>query len=725
MALFGKGSVTVSTTPVPITPDLTVLCSKVTNPQAETENPNDIREFCDAVNQTIDGPQRVVRIVVPKIQSLNEREALYTLNLIDACVQSCGIAFHAEIGKFRFLNEIIKLLSPKYLGATTPERVKKRSIELLYGWSRGLTHEPKIKEAYEMLKQQGLITSDPTYVDHQYEFSSPKETKEKVKNPIFEDDEKNKLLTKLLQSKNKDDLEAANRLIKTMVKEDEEKLQKQYKRTEELDTIHNNIRLMNDMLNNYSKTSSDADIDLMKELKESLVKFRPRVFQLAAETDENDESIGDILLASDELSSLLERYNSTVGNSHYIPPDKPLSGTTNDLNSVGAAVGLLDLHSLDPLADPLLAQLGLASSVEKGSAAAAADTNPFAMFESLGTPNSTSLSVNLSTSPFNSTAQSRKPTTGGADLIGHTNPFAINSNPSSQNPSASPQHRLHAVSSGVAPPPLPNRPNSQSQEGTPDLSKNASKRPQASGMTKSGSGSGAFGELDSLAKNWLTGGASGDKVDSTQQSSNLNDIPDVPLIQEMVSPLIDTSPAKTTSHPTETTPKASRSRTHREDFTIYSIKPSPTLKPMSLISDSDIGISITANFTQFAKPSIETEQSKGLSDIVVLTISNTSSSNYSKVGLQVACPKSMRTQVGAPSSDSMPAQTPFAPPAVINQCLFIYNPTKVVPRLKLKVTMTKKGEGEESGEGEAINRVIDCSLDCLISEADLEFSDFS
>ena len=28
---------------------------KVTNPQAETENPNDIREFCDAVNQAING----------------------------------------------------------------------------------------------------------------------------------------------------------------------------------------------------------------------------------------------------------------------------------------------------------------------------------------------------------------------------------------------------------------------------------------------------------------------------------------------------------------------------------------------------------------------------------------------------------------------------------------------------------------------------------------------
>ena len=43
----------------------------------------------------------------------------------------------------------------QYLGATTPDRVKKRTIELLYGWSKGLPHEPKIKEAYEMLKQQG------------------------------------------------------------------------------------------------------------------------------------------------------------------------------------------------------------------------------------------------------------------------------------------------------------------------------------------------------------------------------------------------------------------------------------------------------------------------------------------------------------------------------------------------------------------------------------------
>lgn len=41
----------------------------------------------------------------------------------------------------------------------------------------------------------------------------------KTKSTIFDDEEKSKLLQKLLQSKNPDDLQTANRLIKTMVKE--------------------------------------------------------------------------------------------------------------------------------------------------------------------------------------------------------------------------------------------------------------------------------------------------------------------------------------------------------------------------------------------------------------------------------------------------------------------------------------------------------------------------
>lgn len=39
-------------------------------------------------------------------------------------MKKCGAVFHAEIGKFKFLNEMVKLVSPKYLGNKTSQPVK-------------------------------------------------------------------------------------------------------------------------------------------------------------------------------------------------------------------------------------------------------------------------------------------------------------------------------------------------------------------------------------------------------------------------------------------------------------------------------------------------------------------------------------------------------------------------------------------------------------------------
>lgn len=60
----------------------------------------------------------------------------------------------------------------------------------------------------------------------------------KAKNTIFDDEEKSKLLQKLLQSKNPDDLQAANRLIKTMVREVCESYLKCYKILQNILTIY-------------------------------------------------------------------------------------------------------------------------------------------------------------------------------------------------------------------------------------------------------------------------------------------------------------------------------------------------------------------------------------------------------------------------------------------------------------------------------------------------------
>jgi len=81
----------------------------------------------------------------------------YFFQLLDTCMKRCGPLFHAEVGKFRFLNEMIKLVSPKYLGNRTTANVRQKVLQLLYAWIREYPRESKIKEAYEMLKKQGVI----------------------------------------------------------------------------------------------------------------------------------------------------------------------------------------------------------------------------------------------------------------------------------------------------------------------------------------------------------------------------------------------------------------------------------------------------------------------------------------------------------------------------------------------------------------------------------------
>lgn len=66
--------------------------------------------------------------------------------------------------KFKFLNEMIKLVSPKYLASRTPNHIKQKVIELLYVWSKELSSESKVAEAYNMLKTQGIISEDPVYL---------------------------------------------------------------------------------------------------------------------------------------------------------------------------------------------------------------------------------------------------------------------------------------------------------------------------------------------------------------------------------------------------------------------------------------------------------------------------------------------------------------------------------------------------------------------------------
>lgn len=244
------------------------------SPIKREADPNLIAQFCHKLNSEIDDScQLAIDLIVSKLESNQEWENLIALQVLEACVKNCGETFHELISRFRFLNELIKLISPKYYGNRTSERVKKKCTELIYCWQRDLPKRAKLKEAYDMLKKQGLVTEDPVYVDKLVVNVAPRD-----RHSVFEDEEKSKQLARLLKSKNPQDLELANRLIKNMVKQvnlsellmilfkvrihifvclllkDEIKIEKKSARINDLEQINNNIKLLNDMLNIYDKT---------------------------------------------------------------------------------------------------------------------------------------------------------------------------------------------------------------------------------------------------------------------------------------------------------------------------------------------------------------------------------------------------------------------------------------------------------------------------------------
>uniref|UniRef100_A0A7N9AYD9 Golgi associated, gamma adaptin ear containing, ARF binding protein 3a n=1 Tax=Mastacembelus armatus TaxID=205130 RepID=A0A7N9AYD9_9TELE len=284
--------------------------NKATNPSNKHEDWEYIMGFCDQINKELEGPQISVRLLAHKIQSPQEWEAMQALMVLEACMKNCGQRFHSEVGKFKFLNELIKVISPKYFGDKVSEKVKTKVIEMLYSWTLSLPDEAKICEAYRMLKSQGIVLADPQIP---FDVSLTPSPSPRPKNPVFDDEKKSKRLAELLKSKKSEDLQEANHLIKNMVKEDEVRTQKAAKQKSTLEAVRNSVKVLNDMLAHFSpEDSTDGDKELIRELYGDCDKLRQTVFQLATEAEDNDSTLGDILQANDDLCHAINLYRKIV-----------------------------------------------------------------------------------------------------------------------------------------------------------------------------------------------------------------------------------------------------------------------------------------------------------------------------------------------------------------------------------------------------------------------------
>ncbi|XP_061536175.1 ADP-ribosylation factor-binding protein GGA3-like isoform X1 [Phycodurus eques] len=321
------------------------------NRSTDPNNPEDrwdcIQAFFQLVNKEAAGPQVALSLLAHKIQSPQEKEALQALTVLEACMNNCGKRFHGEAAKFRFLNELIKVLTPKYFGSWTAQTVKDRLTQVLYGWTLWLKDETKIQDAYSMLKKQGIIKKDPKLPDTVTMAPPP----QRATDSVFDQEDKATLLARLLKSGCPKDLETANRLIKSTMKEEQEKAEKASKRESTLKAVESSTKQLREMLDEHTEVAFQPS-DELKVLYESCERLRPSLFRLASDTVDDDEALTQILAANDDLTLVVNAYKERTGRRECNGRSKSKEAVTEENKTAASpreikSYHLIDLSALD------------------------------------------------------------------------------------------------------------------------------------------------------------------------------------------------------------------------------------------------------------------------------------------------------------------------------------------------------------------------------------------
>ncbi|XP_026020925.1 ADP-ribosylation factor-binding protein GGA3 isoform X3 [Astatotilapia calliptera] len=661
--------------------------NKATHPTNRQEDWEYIIGFCDQINKELEGPQIAVTLLVHKIHSPQEWEALQALTVLEACMKNCGRRFHNEVGKYRFLNELIKVVSPKYMGDSAPEKVKLKIVEMLYSWTVAFPSETKIGEAYQTLKRQGLVAHDPELPLDRTLIPSPPT---RPKHPVFDNEDMGKLLAELLRSKNPEDLQEANRLIKNMVKEDEARVQKVTKRIHTLEEVNINVKLLTEMLSHYNKDSStDSDKEIIKELYERCDKLRRAAFKMATETEDNDTSLGDILQASDDLSRVINAYKKIVeGQPINGDSEEPLS-TAGHSESAETTDTLIDLAGLDVPSPPQPA-----APPPQPSHPVAADLTviPIPVLP----PPPKRLAGSQGSSPSHPPAS--KASTALSLLDDELLSLGLNDPPTSQSSQSKPKldeisnqwsslqapatsvgmFGSIACSGPVVPPAEPAV--THSLQNLQDLAmmgfsdhKSLSNQTTARG-TSFGVPAAApplvpvQGSPSSAAL--LQGPLPGSPALSHVKAHSFDSAPGSPLFRSLspCHPPLQGSPARAN--------EISLSNVH---VPLEAIRPSKVLPVTAYDKD---GVRMLLNFASDCPP--------GRPDVLVMVVSmlNTAPLPVHNVVLQAAVPKSMKLKLQPPSGTELAPFNPILPPASITQIMLLANPAKDKVRLRYKLAFT-------------------------------------
>jgi len=189
----------------------------------------------------------------------------------------CGEEFQDEAAKFRFLNELIRLVSKKYMGAETPHEVKQRIMECLLLWTTEFPQRQKIRDAYDMLRKEGDIEHGTT--------ESAVAKRESVLGTIDE-----AMFAKLIKSNNPENFKRANLLLQYRMAQEARRNNLLAQHRLVLSEVQETMQLLNQMLDTYDPSNQDVN-ETLHELYKSCKKHKPIFQHLPQLLDDSDAQL--------------------------------------------------------------------------------------------------------------------------------------------------------------------------------------------------------------------------------------------------------------------------------------------------------------------------------------------------------------------------------------------------------------------------------------------------
>uniref|UniRef100_A0A1I7T5P7 ADP-ribosylation factor-binding protein GGA1 n=1 Tax=Caenorhabditis tropicalis TaxID=1561998 RepID=A0A1I7T5P7_9PELO len=325
---------------------------------ADEERVKALDYIIDSIQKDPSSALLAVDLFSHKLSSPSQEEALLTTRALDYLVRNGGEKVHERCGRYKFLNELVRLIAPKYNGKLTSEELKTEIIKLLFIWQLSIRHIPKYKQVYESLKASKIITEDPQVKETEVPvFAVPP-----ARTSVFDNEEQAVLLKTLLSSNRPEDLQTANNLIKSLVETEEHKVIKVHERRRNLDqAIHLCNQIEHLKLDKAAETiglgsyTPDNEFTLQR-LTEELTQLQTAIYGYANELAENnDPCLEEVLNINDQINKALptrdtpKRANRAPASErgHLEPENQELLVFNSPTNEFGPKNGFCDPRDLE------------------------------------------------------------------------------------------------------------------------------------------------------------------------------------------------------------------------------------------------------------------------------------------------------------------------------------------------------------------------------------------